>query len=247
MSQICFTLIPTTRKINTKLQSLKIDEILVAAFELKTANINFQKQIIDANIKSGHIASIAGGVDLFKVTLDDAHDNLIKANEKIKIAIENLNKQGLSGAFSYAADNAERERKLFLFIFLVAIISLVTFASNQATLFDEIGRNYKFMGGLTIVAPLVWLGWFSVKQIGQSTIIRQDYGYKTAVALAFEAHKKEIADADLADKELSNRFLEIVVRNFGDNPVRLLSSTKDNKGHPAEEIISKFSDGKIMD
>jgi predicted ArsR family transcriptional regulator len=79
------------------------------------------------------------------------------------------------------------------------------------------------------------------------TRVQQDYEFKTATALAFEAHKKEIVEADDADKELTKQFLKVVTANFGDNPVRLLPNSNNEHGHPIEELIAKVSDDKTFE
>ena len=79
------------------------------------------------------------------------------------------------------------------------------------------------------------------------TRVQQDYEFKKATALAFEAHKKEIVEADDADKELTKQFMKVVIANFGDNPVRLLPNSSKEHGHPIEESIAKVSDDKTFE
>ncbi len=124
---------------------------------------------------------------------------------------------------------------------------IVGIGYDNRLVLSTIGTDLKFMGVILSASPWVWLGWFCVRQLGQMTRIQQDYEFKTATALAFEAHKRELTAGDGADAELSKQFLKTVVQNFGDNPVRLLPDSKNEHGHPIEELISKVSDDKTFD
>lgn len=247
VSQICFVLVPAVRGLSAEMAQANIDTAKIAATELSAENAKLKIQIEDARQKTVAIAEFAGEVTGVKDALDKAKTNLDASNEKLEKARADLNKQGLSDAFAAAASDFNKQRLLFGVLFIAALIGLFCIGLKSRASFDTIGFDYKFLSGFTLAAPLIWLGWFSVRQLGQLARVQQDYEYKKATALAFEAHKKEILDADTTDKELSKRLLEIVIKNFGDNPVRLLPDAATEHGHPMEEMISKLSDGKVVD
>ena len=47
----------------------------------------------------------------------------------------------------------------------------------------------KFLAGLPIEAPLIWLAWYCAKQAGIQQKLYADYAYKAATALSFEGFK----------------------------------------------------------
>lgn len=245
VSQIIFVLIPAMKGLSEEISNANIQAEKVAAAELRMQNEKIKDEIKTAKENTEAIAKFAGEVSEIKTTLATADANLIEANKKVEKATADLNKQGLSEAFSAAAANFDNQRRLFGVLFLFALGGLFCIGLQSKSAFDSIGVDYKFLSGFTLAAPLVWLGWFSARQIGQLARVQQDYEYKKATALAFEAHKKEVVDA--ADTELSKKLLETVIKNFGDNPVRLLPNSVSDHGHPMEELLSKLSDGKVVD
>jgi hypothetical protein len=87
---------------------------------------------------------------------------------------------------------------------------------------------------LSLVLPLIWLAWFAAKRLNILSKLETDYQFKEATAKTFESYKKEIEA--LKDDELKKQLLSTVIRNFGDNPVRLFDP-KDDKGHTTEELL----------
>jgi len=87
---------------------------------------------------------------------------------------------------------------------------------------------------LALTAPLIWLGWFAVKQYGYTTRLREDYAYKEASAKSFEGYKREISQ----DPEMLKRLLETAIQNLGQNPIRIYDSD-NNHGSPIQELLEK--------
>lgn len=247
VSQLCFVLVPAIRGLGSEMQQANVQTAKATARELAAENEKLKRDIEGARINTEAIAKFAGEVEGIKATLTTANTNLAEANTKLEKARADLNKQGLSGAFAAAATNFNFQRLLFGVLFFGALVGLFCIGLKSRASFESIGIDYKFLSGFTLAAPFVWLGWFSARQLGQLARVQQDYEYKKATALAFEAHKKEVVDADTTDKELSKRLLDIVIKNFGDNPVRLLPDAASDHGHPMEEMLSKLSDGKVVD
>lgn len=171
---------------------------------------------------------------------------LAKANEQLTKALQDINRQGLAGAFDGQAKDVSGERTKWVLAFGVAILWLIyvayqiidTASGNRSTPFDPMN----ILRGLPLAAPGIWLGWFSARQIGNLARVQQDYAYKASTAVAFEGYKKEVASAN--DQALSKQLLETAVRNFGDNPVRLHERSSDH-GHPLEALLEKIKDAEI--
>lgn len=87
-----------------------------------------------------------------------------------------------------------------------------------------------------MITPFLWLAWFSGRQYSHSNKLRQDYIYKSAVAMAYQGYKEESTEIG---SEMHNKLLENIVEHFSDNPVRLYE--KSEPSSPLEELIKKLS------
>ncbi len=87
-----------------------------------------------------------------------------------------------------------------------------------------------------MTAPFLWLAWFSGRQYSHNNKLRQDYIYKSAVAMAYQGYKEESAEMG---SEMHNKLLENIVGHFSDNPVRLYE--KSEPSSPLEDLIKKLS------
>lgn len=93
---------------------------------------------------------------------------------------------------------------------------------------------------LGTIAPAVWLGWYAARQLGRISRVQEDYEFKVATALAYQSYRDEIRA--LASEELREKFAEVVIENFGNNPVRLYESTKhDDPVSPSEAMLKNLS------
>ena len=92
---------------------------------------------------------------------------------------------------------------------------------------------------LALTAPFIWLGWFSARQHGFTSRLREDYAYKEASAKSFEGYKRESKEVD---EEMLKKLLEQAIDNLGDNPIRIYDG-KNNHSSPAQE----FFDALIKD
>lgn len=169
---------------------------------------------------------------------------LANANAQLTKALQDINKQGLAGAFAGQAAVVAGERRKWVVAFGISIAWLIYVAyyivdnspGNGTPPLDPM----IFLRGLPLAAPAIWLGWFAARQIGVLARIQQDYAYKASTAVAFEGYKKEVSGA--SDQALSKQLLETAVTNFGENPVRLYDKKSDDHGHPIEALVEKIKD-----
>jgi murein DD-endopeptidase MepM/ murein hydrolase activator NlpD len=169
---------------------------------------------------------------------------LANANEQLTKALQDINRQGLAGAFAAQADKVSGERLMWVGAFCASIGWLIFVAYSVISGTPGPGTPVfdpnSLLRGLPFAAPAIWLGWFSARQIGILARIQQDYAYKASTAVAFEGYKKEVASAN--DQALSKQLLETAVTNFGENPVRLYEKKSDDHGHPVEALVEKIKD-----
>ncbi|MGL6559399.1 hypothetical protein ACSZNH_22505 [Aeromonas dhakensis] len=87
-----------------------------------------------------------------------------------------------------------------------------------------------------MITPFLWLAWFSGRQYSHANKLRQDYIYKSAVAMAYQGYKIESTEMG---SDMHNKLLENIVGHFSDNPVRLYEKAEPSS--PLEELIKKLS------
>jgi hypothetical protein len=96
-----------------------------------------------------------------------------------------------------------------------------------------------------ILAPVVWLTWFAARQYAHSQRLGEDYAFKSAAAHAFVGYKEEMAD----DENMLKMLREYAVKNFGANPLRVLS--KNEPVTPLNDLfdraLEKISPEKFAD
>lgn len=87
------------------------------------------------------------------------------------------------------------------------------------------------MSVLSIAAP-VWFAWLSTRQIGQRFKLAEDYGFKAAVAQAYEGYRKE---AVRLDPQLEARLFASALDRLEEPPSRFLPQVDHNS--PYEALI----------
>ena len=166
---------------------------------------------------------------------------IAQTNEKLTKALSDINRQALAGAFDARAKECNLERITWVLLFLLAIALLLFFGVYLTKGLDPTAAfNYNnLLRSLPFVAPTIWLGWLSARQAGLLGRIHQDYAYKAATAVAFEGYKKEVEAS--ADPALKTQLLEMTVRTFGENPIRIFSKSDDHV-LPIEQLIATVKD-----
>lgn len=174
-----------------------------------------------------------------KKTQDALFDEFEAYRVKINGLLDDANRTGLAASFT------NRGRQLFLpllgwlFVFGCSIIGLLYMGikhiapileSNSATPWEQLPLR------LALTAPFIWLGWFSARQYGFTSRLREDYAYKEASAKSFEGYKREAKEVDV---EMLKKLLEQAIKNLGDNPIRIYSG-HDNHPSPTHELIDNI-------
>jgi hypothetical protein len=88
---------------------------------------------------------------------------------------------------------------------------------------------------VSLLAPLIWLGWMSARQYGFISRIREDYSFKYASALAFEGYKKEAAEVD---PKMLRDLLGVATENMSLNPLRIYGDNDTNHASPIHEALA---------
>lgn len=142
---------------------------------------------------------------------------------------------GMAASFRLMKLDFERSLKLWLLAFVGAILVLaeigILYIAPAVSSKDWIDILIK----LPLTIPLIWLGWFFAKQYGYTVRLREDYAFKYATAMSFEAHKREAKEID---EELLKKLLELSIQNFADNPLRIFGG--ENHASPSHEFLESL-------
>ena len=91
------------------------------------------------------------------------------------------------------------------------------------------------------LAPVVWMAWVATKQIGQRFRLAEDYGYKAALARAYEGYK---AEAATIDPLLQAQLFGTALGRLDEIPLRLIEA--DVPGSPLHELMQSKEFGSAL-
>jgi hypothetical protein len=135
---------------------------------------------------------------------------------------------------------------LWTIVFVGAISVLATLSALFVT--ELVDLTYQtliiaLIRRLALAVPTVWLGWYAARQIGRVARVQEDYEYKAASALAYQAYKGEAALG--SDPSLIGLLLKHAIDTFGENPVRLYADGATDPVTPIESMFKNVPAEKI--
>jgi hypothetical protein len=171
-----------------------------------------------------------------KKTQKELFDEFEGFRKKIDGLLADSNRTGLAASFT--------NRRLWLIAPLVGWLTVFGFSiyglwyigdqhivpilnENKSVLWELLPLR------LALTAPLIWLGWFSARQYGFTSRLREDYAYKEASSKSFEGFKREAKELD---EEMLKKLLDQAIKNLGDNPIRIFDG-KNNHTSPTQEFV----------
>ncbi len=159
----------------------------------------------------------------------EAHRN------KINDLLGDANRTGMAASFTTRKGELVAPMQAWIAVFGASIAGLFYMGVTYLAPILSSGDWAQLPARLALTAPLVWLGWFAVKQYGYTSRLREDYAYKEASAKSFEGYKREAGELD---KAMLNNLMETAIKNLGDNPIRIYSG-HDNHASPLQELLEK--------
>ena len=184
--------------------------------------------------------------------LTSLQSDSVKQNEVINSILPKAASAGLAAAFSTRAEQLNLTKYVWLILFFISLLALTFFAWNilhspnlQASDF----ASY-VLSRLPLTAPLIWLGWFSAIQYGNTIRVQEDYAFKEVTSKAFQGYRDHMEhmakistnDSDSALKLLSTKTIEILSHE----PLRIYG-TVDNDASPSSKLANIFSRSQKAD
>jgi hypothetical protein len=87
-----------------------------------------------------------------------------------------------------------------------------------------------------VLSPILWGTWFAARKYGQLSRLTEDYAFKEAAAHAFVGYRREMGD----DAEMLHLLRRYAIKNFGANPVRVLSDNEPSS--PMHALVDKAAE-----
>ncbi len=173
-------------------------------------------------------------------------EGLVSEAESIRATIEGLlpgsASVGLAASFEERANKLVIPRRGWMTVFIVTILAMVGVAFSV----DLSGDDYwhHAFTRLPFLAPLVWLGWFSALQYGNTIRLEEDYRFKTSTAKAFIGYRDHMAHLKDVDLENAGNALALLsartVEVLSIEPGRLLGKSH-NEATPSGGILGLTS------
>lgn len=149
---------------------------------------------------------------------------------------------GLASAFALRVEQLEITKRLWMGAFAFAILGLGGMATWVLSL--DLGASTPLwlliLQRIPLAAPLVWLGWFSAVQYGNTLRVQEDYAFKEATAKAFAGFKdhleymSSIAEGDGASAMmlLYGKTMEALARE----PLRVFQGSAQDAA-PSQSVV----------
>lgn len=164
--------------------------------------------------------------------------------DTISNLLGDANRTGMAASFRSRKLELENPMTYWLLLFVSSIIGIVAMGVIYFTPILATGKIEQLPFRLALVSPLIWLGWFSAKHYGYTARLREDYAFKEASAMSFEGYKREANDSTV---EMQEKLLELAIKNFSDNPIRIYNG-HENHASPLHEVLDKsLKDQKLME
>jgi hypothetical protein len=187
-----------------------------------------------------------------RVTLVDARleetDKLAKkAYKSVEDALRMVRDQGLAHSFQARSDTLQTERRLWILTFVGSALLLLAVAIVFAVELTQLTLGallVQFARRIGPAVPLIWVGWYSARQVGRIVRVQEDYEYKAASALAFQSYNEEAKLG--ADPEMRKKLLDLAITTFGENPVRLYGDHVSDPVSPLQAAIKELPPEKIV-
>lgn len=175
--------------------------------------------------------------------VDDLFARTKKQQELIAALLPQAASAGLASSFALRVDQLQWTKRIWIatFIASVGLLSLMGLLvhTDLANLSAEAVSVY-LLRRLPIVGPLIWLGWFSAVQYGNTIRIQEDYAFKEATSKAFEGyrdHLEHLGSVNLAEGNTAMTLLAArTIEVLSHEPMRVFGKAYTDAS-PASSVV----------
>jgi exonuclease VII small subunit len=162
--------------------------------------------------------TLKGDLEINKTQQQDLFAQFEAHRNKINDLLDDANRTGMAASFTNRRRWLIAPMLSWIAVFGGSIYGLFQMGATYLAPILASGNWEQLPARLALTAPLIWLGWFSAKQYGYTSRLREDYAYKEASAKSFEGYKRE---AGQVDPSMLKNLLDTAIKNLGDNPIRI--------------------------
>lgn len=178
--------------------------------------------------------TLTGELQTNKATQQQLFAAFESYREQVDELLGDANRTGMAASFTARREALLTPMWIWGVVFIGTLIGLSIIGLKYIEPLIVDANWEQIPAKLALTTPLIWLGWFAVKQYGFTTRLREDYAYKEASAKSFEGYKREAGQ----DPEMLKRLLETAIENLGQNPIRIYDG-QNNHGSPLQELLEK--------
>lgn len=132
-------------------------------------------------------------------------------------------------------------------IFALSMLGIITITTQYIIPKVELSHTSEIWPSLTlritIIAPIVWLGWFSAIQYNNTVRLEEDYAFKCATISFYESFKNQIGEIDkqcsIDTITVKKIITSCLITVLTDNPLSKLGKSKD-EASPSCDILNFF-------
>lgn len=155
----------------------------IASYESEIEEAREALKILIQNVNG-----LQGNIDGQAKALQELNEKSKAQQQLISDLLPRGASAGLASAFGARVGELETTKKLWIGSFIVSVSGLfVTTLVLPDGNTDDIWRH--LLNRLPIAGPLIWLGWFSAIQYGNTIRVQEDYAFKEATSKAFAGYK----------------------------------------------------------
>jgi hypothetical protein len=219
-------------------ESLPTDLATLEEARMKVADASAE---VDRLLIAAKEASVA--VEGFVVTTREQSIEANKLMTNIDSAYRASTSKALADAFAKRSFWLQVQTWVFVVLLVCALSAGGFLGYHRVSAFQSLldsGRQItmpifwlNFVLSIFTVAAPVWFAWIATKQITQRFKLAEDYGFKAAVAKAYEGYRREAASVDPL---FVTRLFGSALARLEEAPLRLMDA--DNYGSPFHELTA---------
>jgi hypothetical protein len=164
----------------------------------------------------------------------------------IKELLPDAASAGLAAGFEARANSLQNLKTAWMVIFILSIIGLLAVSvwlAHMTSGKEGVELWKSVLERLPFAAPIIWLGWFSAIQYGNTIRVQEDYAFKAATSKAFAGYKDhmeymanvQLDEGNNAMKLLAARTIEILAHE----PLRIYQKPHKDVS-PTNYLLSIF-------
>jgi hypothetical protein len=180
-------------------------------------------------------------------TLDELQKSSQAQSELITALLPKGASAGLASSFGVRVRQLELTKWIWMIVFFGTIAGLATLAGVILAMSKSNPAEPVWvfvLHRLPLATPLIWLGWFSAIQYGNTLRVQEDYAFKEATSKAFEGYRSHMEHLALVNLKEGNTAMELLaaktIEILAHEPLRIYEKAEHDVS-PSRAILEAFT------